>query len=190
MLTNLPTATRVNAKTWQSRSRSSAIQLDLRYAIIALRVFAIYRDANLPTAPKPDAVPRHSVTVLFAKRLGFSQSWVNLYRYHTVGTARVQCQYSMQMHQQPDLFATLPVEVRPTSKNNAPQRTSLTLTSALSAPHSSSPAISAFIRSPILRRVRGPSPRVPTPAPRLQIGTSHRARGLPLGALRRPTSYL
>jgi len=33
----------------------------------------------------------------------------------------------MQMHQQPDLFATLPVEVRPTPKNNAPQRTSLTL---------------------------------------------------------------
>jgi len=56
MLTILPTATRVNAKTWRSRSRSSAIQLDLRYAIIALRVFAIYPDANLPTAPKPDAV--------------------------------------------------------------------------------------------------------------------------------------
>jgi len=46
----LPTATRVNAKTWRSRSRSPAIQLDLRYAIIVLRVYPIYLDANLPTA--------------------------------------------------------------------------------------------------------------------------------------------
>jgi len=39
------------------------------------------------------------------------------------------------MHQQPDLFATLPVEVRPSPKNNSPQRTALTTPCASHSSH-------------------------------------------------------
>lgn len=87
------------------------------FPFISTRIFPRPRGNLLPFFPSR-----------FAKRLGFSQSWVKLYHYHTVGTARVQCHYSMQMHQQPDLLATLPVEVRPSPKNNAPERAALTHT--------------------------------------------------------------
>jgi hypothetical protein len=96
---------------------------------------------------------------------------------------------NVSMELQPDLFATLPVEVC----LSLPIMLYPTHNTSLTYAASSSPIphpIPAFIRNSILRGVGGPPSHMPPPARHLQIGPSDRTCRLSRNALRRAAQHI